>query len=309
MKEVKKKNEMPLKHETYKGTFTDYRGMSRDFTMVAVSIPVKEDLAVYETHMSFDIETENDCQEIYAFEYNSLKKYPGVTQASTYTPLETKTKISPIRKMLAIGVAVRCNRDKDLGLGEFIAYGKALRNASNGTGHVLFVSHGGMINTMMVQALLAQEAEHFMKDPGSYIKGYNIDRDRYFKTGHIAMAELTAEEYSNRTGSPIADVNKVLKPVTKEYSTAKVLNEKEEAPQTFGSPITANADIETNTDIDAPVVDDSAGLIDVEPDNIEDERVYLGKQTPVQTPVQTPAKTPAKTLIPMQQRLRRFNNN
>lgn len=292
MKEVKKKNEMPLKHETYKGTFTDYRGMSRDFTMVAVSIPVKEDIAVFETHLAFDFETENECREVHTFNYNSLKSYPETTQASVYTPLETQTKISPVRKMLAIGVAVRCNRDKDLGLGEYIAYGKALRNASSGTGHVMFVSHGGMINTKMVRALLEQEAEHFAKDPGSYIKGYNIDRDRYLKTGHIAMAELTVDEYSKRIGSPSVQAVKS-EPI--EYNTEKVLNEKATAPKTYGSSVT------TNTGIPVPVVDDTYELLDVEPDIPEDAGTTLGASAPE-------TKTTSKTLSPMQQRLRRFNN-
>ena len=205
---------------------------------------------------------------------------------------ETQTKISPVRKMLAIGVAVRCNRDKDLGLGEYIAYGKALRNASSGTGHVMFVSHGGMINTKMVRALLEQEAEHFAKDPGSYIKGYNIDRDRYLKTGHIAMAELTVDEYSKRIGSPSVQAVKS-EPI--EYNTEKVLNEKATAPKTYGSSVT------TNTGIPVPVVDDTYELPDVEPDIPEDAGTTLGTSAPE-------TKTTSKTLSPMQQRLRRFNN-
>lgn len=294
MKEVKKKNEMPLKHETYKGTFTDYRGMSRDFTMVAVSIPVKEDIAVFETHLVFDIEAENDCREVHTFNYNSLKNYhPETTQASVYTPLETQTKISPVRKMLAIGVAVRCNRDKDLGLGEYIAYGKALRNASSGTGHVMFVSHGGMINTKMVRALLEQEAEHFAKDPGSYIKGYNIDRDRYLKTGHIAMAELTTEEYNSRTGS--GTISAVKLETNNEYKADKVLNEQDTTPKTYGS--SATKPVTDNT----PAVDDTVELPDVEPDIPEDAGISLGASAPE-------TKQTSKTLSPMQQRLRRFNN-
>lgn len=292
MKDVKKKNEMPLKHETYKGTFTDYRGMSRDFTMVAVSIPVKEDIAVFETHLAFDIEAENDCREIHTFNYNSLKNYPKTTQASICEPIEMQSRISPVRKMLAIGVAVRCNRDKDLGLGEYIAYGKALRNAGSGTGHVMFVSHGGMINTKMVRALLEQEAEHFAKDPGSYIKGYNIDRDRYLKTGHIAMAELTTEEYNSRIGSGTVTA---MKQETIEYNSAKVLNEKETTPKTYGSSVT------TNTGTSVPVVDDTSELPDVEPDIPEDVGTTLGAPAPE-------TKASAKTLSPMQQRLRRFNN-
>lgn len=232
MKEIKKKNEMPLKHETFKGTFTDYRGMSRDFTMVAVSIPVKDDeLVVQRIDQVVNIEPENECRQVFTYDmdYSKVDSVPIVTQASTYEVEDVFRKISSVRKMLAIGVAVRCNRDKDLGLGEYIAYGKALRNAKSGTGHVMFVSHSGMINTKMVRALLEQEAEHFIKDPGSYIKGYNIDRDRYFKTGHIAMAELTNEEFNTRTNKNIhmgkSDVEPIIPQNPVSFDKSNILNE------------------------------------------------------------------------------------
>ena len=92
--------------------------------------------------------------------------------------------------MLSIGVAVRCVRDEDKGLGEQIAYGKAVTLLN----HTLYVSHSGMINTKMVRALLEQEAEHFVKDPGSYITGYNADKFRFEATGQIAEAEMTVDE-------------------------------------------------------------------------------------------------------------------
>ena len=42
----KKEFKPEYKYETLTGKFTDYRGMVRDFTMVAVSIPMKYDDAV-----------------------------------------------------------------------------------------------------------------------------------------------------------------------------------------------------------------------------------------------------------------------
>ena len=191
MKEEKKKFEMPLKHETITGTFTDYRGMERDFTMVAVTIPVKEkdiDIVVYSRehitdptyNVSYTIDSEYMCPE---------------DESSEGYETFVFTDLTKVRKILSIGVAVRCNRDKDLGLGEYIAYGKAFRNAFETYGHVLFVTHSGMINTKMVQALLEQESEHFKKDPGSYIKGYNKDRDRYLSTGRVAIAEMSDQEF------------------------------------------------------------------------------------------------------------------
>ena len=51
-----------------------------------------------------------------------------------------------------------------------------------------------MINTKMVKALLEQEAEHFKKDPGSYLAGYNEAKTRYAKDGKIAEVEMTETE-------------------------------------------------------------------------------------------------------------------
>lgn len=150
------------KYETLTGKFTDYRGQERDFTMVAVSVPATE-----ERHSVV----------------KTVAGYPGYWEG-----------VADVAKMLTIGVAVRCVRDKDLGLGERIAYGKALALRN----HTVYVSHPGMINTKMVKALLEQEAAFFKKDPGSYIKGYNFDRDRYRRTGKIAEAEMTEAEINQR---------------------------------------------------------------------------------------------------------------
>jgi hypothetical protein len=179
MREEKKKMEMPLKHETVKGTFIDYRGMERDFTMVAVTIPIKS----WNSKVVVSL-----MEEMYQSKNETISNSEEIETGYMYTDF------AEVRKMLSIGVAVRCNRDKDLGLGEYIAYGKAIRSASEPYGHVIFVTHTGMINTKMVQALLEQESEHFKKDPGAYIKGYNSDRDRYNKTGKIAIAEMTEDE-------------------------------------------------------------------------------------------------------------------
>ena len=283
MKEIKiKKNEMPLKHETFKGTFIDYRGMTRDFTMVAVSIPVKEGMSVIK-QIDEPFETDNSMSvtsKIYDVDYCAV--YPYDTQASvgalkTY-PINVSN-ISPVRKMLSIGVAVRCTRDKDLGLGEFIAYGKALRNAYSGNGHVLFVSHSGMINTKMVRALLEQEAEHFAKDPGSYIKGYNFDRDRFLKTGYIAQAELTTDEYANKVNNPPV-VKKEFKNVeTQKIDYSKALNDDLNEPKQFVSNETVyKASSPTfNTDPD-PQLEATASF---EPEPVEE---HVSEETPVKKP-------------------------
>lgn len=234
-KDVKKKNnEMSLKHETLKGTFIDYRGMSRDFVMVAVSIPVKTEMCVVipNEDTQYNVDLEDECREVYTYELNTnnLSQVeniePITTQASTMQYYGTCAKIvSPVRKMLSIGVSVRCVRDKDTGRGEEIAYGKAVNNVNKGDAHVLFVSHTGMVNTTMVKALLDQEAEHFAKDPGSYIKGYNAARDRYIKTGVIAQKEMTQEEYEQFQKGTLTPVKPEPVRTPIEYNKASVLNE------------------------------------------------------------------------------------
>ena len=161
----KKMWEPEFKYESVHGTFTDYRGQKRDYVMVAVSIP--------DNGLILDGKDPNDMF------------------------------VGSYEKILSVGVSVRCPRDKDCGIGERIAYGKAVKLKKN----VLFASRSGMINTKMVQAFLEQEAAYFEKNPGSYLAGYNRDRERYELFGHVADAELTSDEL-NKTN--VVDVDDML---------------------------------------------------------------------------------------------------
>lgn len=151
------------KYETLSGQFKDYVDNLRDFTMVAVSIPMERPTMVMEISNTLDDENPDGNIEMVG---------------------------NDITKMLSIGVSVRSVQDKDLGIGTQIAYGKAVKLLD----HVLYVTHPGMINTKMVQALLEQEAEYFKKEPGMYIKGYNSDKYRYETTGKVANAELSSNK-------------------------------------------------------------------------------------------------------------------
>lgn len=131
-----------FKYQSVSGQFVDYAGNTRDYTMVAVSVPTSMVLANW-------------------------------------------TGYRMCEKVLTIGIAVRSVQDNDNGMGVRIAYGKALKKAD----HVLAVTHEGMINTTMVDALLAQEASYFEKNPGMYLAGYNDDKERWYKTGRVANAE------------------------------------------------------------------------------------------------------------------------
>lgn len=139
------------RYQAIKGQFVDYRGEKRDYTMVAVSVP-----------------------------FTDVAQFGFLGIRGTM----------PVEKLLVLGVAVRCNRDADNGMGERIAYGKALKKMD----HTVMVSHAGLINTTMVGALLQQEAAFFEKDPGMYIAGYNSDKRRFEESGRVAPAELSEDE-------------------------------------------------------------------------------------------------------------------
>lgn len=188
-----KKNEFKpeYKYETLTGKFTDYRGMVRDFTMVAVSIPMKNDDAVVTRPVMYEDEYEIPAKNVLNEETGQIEYVPSTTEKFVD---EADEVLAPITKMLSVGVATRCVRDThDADLGVRIAYGKAMKLWE----HTLYVSHPGMINTKMVKALLEQEAEHFKKDPGSYLVGYNDAKARYAKDGKIAEVEMTDEEIAD----------------------------------------------------------------------------------------------------------------
>lgn len=188
-----KKNEFKpeYKYETLTGKFTDYRGMVRDFTMVAVSIPMKNDDAIVTRPVMVEDEYEIPAKNVLNEETGQIEYVPASTKKFVD---EADELLAPITKMLSVGVATRCVRDQhDADLGVRIAYGKAMKLWD----HTLYVSHPGMINTKMVKALLEQEAEHFKKDPGSYLVGYNDAKARYAKDGKIAEVEMTDEEIAD----------------------------------------------------------------------------------------------------------------
>ena len=180
-KQKKSKNvwEPEYRYQEIKGQFVDYRGETRDYTMVAVSIPYKE-----------------------TAQFGPFGLYGCM----------------PVEKVLTIGVAVRCNRDADNGMGARIAYGKAVKNMD----HTILASHSGLINTTMVGALLQQEAAFFEKDPGMYLKGYDNDRRRYEATGRIAPAELTESEAKESNNKSVVKQQVEFKPASSTEPTVTV---------------------------------------------------------------------------------------
>ena len=83
-----------------------------------------------------------------------------------------------IDKKLLLGVSVQRKGDEeDRDLGLTIAIGKAKKDKTRIA--TLYSTDSGLINSKMVSALLEQEAEFFINNPGKYLKGYNKDKEKY----------------------------------------------------------------------------------------------------------------------------------
>lgn len=131
--------------------FVDYAGVEREFILAAVSVPLP---------FSIDL---------------VIPDYENCLKCNGYFTYNNDIMI-PAEKYLLIGISVRNAEDKyDEEIGKRIAVGKALKFK----GKQLIVSHAGLVNTKMVQALLEQEAEYFKRDPQSYIAGYRNAEKRW----------------------------------------------------------------------------------------------------------------------------------
>lgn len=87
-----------------------------------------------------------------------------------------------ITKILSLGIAVGHINDKNCWneeIGKKIALGRSLK--WNVGSPILVTSCKGFISTELVDAFLKKEMEHFKKDPGTYISGYNDSKERYLK--------------------------------------------------------------------------------------------------------------------------------
>lgn len=127
------------------GVFTDYKGNQRQYIVAAVS------------------ERTDDCYGI-----------PATVVCGGMKPdvIETRDAV----KKLTLGFAICSPEDKwDEELGKTIALGKAVKRPAR----VMWVSHAGMINTDVVNALIEQEMKFFENNPGSIIAGYDEAQRKY----------------------------------------------------------------------------------------------------------------------------------
>ena len=99
----------------------------------------------------------------------------------------------PIGKAVKLGVAI-CNPTDtfDEEKGKMIAINKA-RNSSD---YALYATLPGMINTVVVNALVAQEIAFIKNNPARVIPGYIEEKEKFEKRQEFAkkLAEFTEEE-------------------------------------------------------------------------------------------------------------------
>ena len=99
----------------------------------------------------------------------------------------------PTGKAVKLGVAI-CNPTDafDEEKGKMIAINKA-RNSSD---YALYATLPGMINTVVVNALVAQEIAFIKNNPARIIPGYIEEKEKFEKRQEFAkkLAELTEEE-------------------------------------------------------------------------------------------------------------------
>lgn len=137
------------------GVFIDYKGNQRQYIVAAVSEHTQDENGNY----SVVIEKSDKPDEVI---------------------------YSDAVKKLTLGFAICSPEDKwNEELGKTIALGKAVKRPSR----IMWVSHAGMINTDVVNALIEQEMKFFENNPGSIIAGYDEAQRKYKQS----LSESTAK--------------------------------------------------------------------------------------------------------------------
>lgn len=86
-------------------------------------------------------------------------------------------------RYLNLGIAL-CNEvdEFDEQLGVKIALGRAQKKLN----HMIVFQRGSMINNDLVNTILERESAYLKKDPGFYIEGYDVAKDRYLRNNNTA---------------------------------------------------------------------------------------------------------------------------
>lgn len=86
-------------------------------------------------------------------------------------------------RYLNLGIAL-CNEADEFNeqLGVKIALGRAQKKLN----HMIIFQRGSMINNDLVNTILERESAYLKKDPGFYIEGYDVAKDRYLRNNNTA---------------------------------------------------------------------------------------------------------------------------
>lgn len=93
------------------------------------------------------------------------------------------TQFNEAERYLNLGIAL-CNEvdEFDEQLGVKIALGRAQKKLN----HMIVFQRGSMINNDLVNTILERESAYLKKDPGFYIEGYDVAKDRYLRNNSTA---------------------------------------------------------------------------------------------------------------------------
>lgn len=93
------------------------------------------------------------------------------------------TQFTQAERYLNLGIAL-CNEvdEFDEQLGVKIALGRAQKKLN----HMIVFQRGSMINNDLVNTILERESAYLKKDPGFYIEGYDVAKDRYLRNNNTA---------------------------------------------------------------------------------------------------------------------------
>lgn len=93
------------------------------------------------------------------------------------------TQFTEAERYLNLGIAL-CNEvdEFDEQLGVKIALGRAQKKLN----HMIVFQRGSMINNDLVNTILERESAYLKKDPGFYIEGYDVAKDRYLRNNSTA---------------------------------------------------------------------------------------------------------------------------
>lgn len=146
--------------DTLVDKFFDYAGREHQFVIVTISSMLPSRTKDLE-----DSPTDDDFLEV----YHDVTEYIEDYGSSKY--------LGNVTKAVRIGISI-CNPTDTFN--PRIGIAKAENRARNSS-PVLYAKDKGDLGTEVIKALMEQTARYIKNSPGNYIKGYDKQRDRFYK--------------------------------------------------------------------------------------------------------------------------------